>query len=115
MVFKGTGLDDDGYSGFDKKNVEIYIVSHRKLIRLPYTCLEQLLDDLEVLVTEIDGLATDYCDKATALDSIRLGYETRLIIDACRAVNLKPTDERDALIDMKHAGVVFTTIDEILR
>jgi len=139
VVFKGTGMDDDGYSGFDKNNVEIYIVSHKKLIRLPYTCLEQLLDDLDVSVTEIDGLATDYCDKATAIDSVRLGYETRLVADACRAINVNDkndprrlapeirdimnylaskhmliTDENIALEEMRRAGVIFTTTDEVL-
>jgi len=35
------------------------------------------------------GLATDYCVKATALDGVRLGYETAVLLDAIRAVDLE--------------------------
>ena len=115
VVYKGTGLDDDGYSGFDKKNVEIYIVGHAKLLPLNFSALEELLDSLDVGRDDIDGLATDYCDKATAIDSVKLGYETRLVVDACRAVNLKPGDEALALNEMLNAGVIMTTTDEVLH
>lgn len=115
VIYKGTGLDDDGYSGFDNKNVEVYIVSHGKLIRLAISTLEELLDKLDVGRSDVDGLATDYCDKATAIDSTKLGYETRLIVDACRAVNINPDDGENAILAMAKAGVIMTTTDEVLH
>jgi nicotinamidase/pyrazinamidase len=51
------------------------------------------------------GLATDYCVKATALDGVRLGYETAVLLDAIRAVDLKPGDGERALDEMVGAGV----------
>ena len=63
----------------------------------------------------IGGLATDYCIKAACLDARKIGYTVYLLTDACRAVNLKPTDEADALKEMRQAGVIFTTTDEVLN
>ena len=34
------------------------------------------------------GLATDFCVAWSALDAARLGYDTRLIEGACRAIDL---------------------------
>jgi nicotinamidase/pyrazinamidase len=53
------------------------------------------------------GLATDYCVKATALDGVRLGYETAVLLDAIRAVNLQPGDAERALDEMTAAGVTL--------
>lgn len=53
----------------------------------------------------IAGLALDYCVKFTALDAVSLGFETCVITDATRAVNLNPEDGRRALDELKAAGV----------
>ena len=53
----------------------------------------------------IAGLALDYCVKFTALDAVSLGFETFVITDATRAVNLQPEDGRRALVALKAAGV----------
>ena len=53
------------------------------------------------------GLATDYCVKATALDGVGLGYETAVLLDAVRAVDLTPGDGEHALDEMAAAGVVL--------
>jgi nicotinamidase/pyrazinamidase len=53
------------------------------------------------------GLATDYCVKATALDGVRLGYETAVLLDAIRAVDLEPGDGKAALDAMAVAGVTL--------
>jgi nicotinamidase/pyrazinamidase len=55
----------------------------------------------------ICGLATDYCVKATALDAVRLGYETSVLCDAVKAVDLEPGDGRRALDELAAAGVVL--------
>jgi len=61
------------------------------------------------------GLATDYCVKFTALDAVQLGFKTTLIEDACRGVNLQPSDVKKAVDEMETAGVVVQTSDAILN
>ena len=55
----------------------------------------------------IGGLATDYCVKATALDALSLGYETVVLRDAIRPVELEPGDGDRALAAMEGAGAVL--------
>jgi nicotinamidase/pyrazinamidase len=52
----------------------------------------------------VAGLATDYCVKHTALDALDLGFETYLIEDACRGVNLHPGDVQKALDALRAKG-----------
>jgi nicotinamidase/pyrazinamidase len=51
------------------------------------------------------GLATDYCVKYTALDSRKLEFETWLIPDGTRAINIKSGDDQRAITEMNEAGV----------
>ena len=53
----------------------------------------------------VSGLATDYCVKATALDALRLGHPTSLLVEAVRAVDLAAGDGDRALAEMAAAGV----------
>lgn len=53
----------------------------------------------------VAGLALDYCVKFTAMDAKSLGFETFLLSDATRAVNLQPEDGQRALEEMKAAGI----------
>lgn len=118
VVFKGTGNKNNGYSGFDKDNVEVFIKHRDKLLRLSFSTLEELLDSLEVGHADIDGLATNYCDKATAIDSANLGYKTRLILDACRGIPHPaeyPDSVENALKEMKEAKVEITTTAKVLH
>jgi len=58
-------------------------------------------------VVEVDvvGLATDYCDKATAMDALKLGYSVQLLTDMCAGV--APATAAQAIVDMRDAGVVI--------
>ena len=51
------------------------------------------------------GLALDYCVKFTALDAQSLGFETYVLTDATRAVNLHPEDGKLALEALRVAGI----------
>jgi nicotinamidase/pyrazinamidase len=53
------------------------------------------------------GLATDHCDRATALDGVRLGYEVTLLDDLCAGV--APDTTEAALAEMTDAGVTIVT------
>ena len=87
LVHKGTHKNEDAYSGFFGTN------------------LAELLKSRGVTAVFVGGLAIDYCVKATALDAIRNGFWTFLILDACRAVNVNPGDGDKAVEEMKVAGV----------
>jgi len=90
---KGTDPNIDSYSGF-------FDNGHRK-----GTGLADYLKDAGVTKVVLVGLATDYCVKFTALDARTLGFDTVLVVDGCRAVNLSPGDEAAAIDEMKSAGV----------
>jgi nicotinamidase/pyrazinamidase len=88
---------EDGYSGFTMRD-------SMTGQEMP-TELDRLLRDQGVERVVVVGLATDYCVKATALDAVRLGYETHLVSDAVAAVDLAPGDGAQALEEMAVAGV----------
>ena len=69
------------------------------------TELDGLLKARRIERILVCGLATDYCVRETAIDSIGLGYETSLLSDAIAAVNLQPGDGDKALAEMREAGV----------
>jgi len=96
IVRKGSH-GEDGYSGFSMRN---------PVGGLPVpTELDGTLARGGVKRLVVCGLATDYCVKATALDGVRLGYATAVLLDAIRAVDLKPGDGEHALEEMAAAGV----------
>ena len=96
VVRKGTN-GEDGYSGFTMRDP----VTGEEIP----TVLDRLLRERGVRRVIVVGLATDYCVKATALDAVRLGYETSLMTDAVAAVDLAPGDGDRALAEMREAGV----------
>jgi nicotinamidase/pyrazinamidase len=89
---------EDGYSGFTMRDP----TSGESVP----TQLDGLLRDRRIERVVVCGLATDYCVKATALDAARLGYETYLLIDAVRPVDVAPGDGDRAVEEMRAAGVV---------
>lgn len=91
VASKGMDPHDDGYSNMDAL--------------LPNG--QQLLDRLRadgITRIYVGGLATDYCVKATTLDALHSGLEVVLLLDACRAVDLKPGDGERAIAEMAAAG-----------
>jgi nicotinamidase/pyrazinamidase len=96
IVRKGTH-GEDGYSGFSMRNPA-------GGIPVP-TELDAALSRGGIKRLVVCGLATDYCVKATALDGMRLGYETAVLVDGVRAVDRKAGDGQRALDEMVEAGV----------
>ena len=88
---------EDGYSGFTMRDPVSGLETR--------TELDGLLRAAGVERVVIGGLATDYCVKATALDAIGLGYETTVLLDGIRAVDLAPGDGDRALAELAGAGV----------
>jgi nicotinamidase/pyrazinamidase len=90
---------EDGYSGFTMRDPTSGETTP--------TELESLLRDAGVERLVVVGLATDYCVKATALDALRLGFDTAVLTDAIAAVDLEPGDGDRALEEMRAAGAAL--------
>lgn len=100
---KGTDVGVDSYSGlFDNG-------------RRKSTGLGEWLKERGVTDVFVCGLATDYCVKFTALDAVQMGFKTHLIEDASRGVNLQPDDVKNAIAEMKRAGVMVVQSAELLE
>ena len=96
VVRKGSH-GEDGYSGFTMRDP-------RSGETTP-TELEGLLRERGIERLVVVGLATDYCVKATALDGRALGFDTTVVGDAVRAVDLQPGDGERALDELRAAGI----------
>jgi nicotinamidase/pyrazinamidase len=95
VVRKGQG-GEDGYSGFT--------VRDPMTGQEAATPLEGLLRRRGIGRVVVVGLATDYCVKETALDAARLGFDTVVLGELVRAVDLEPGDGERALEAMRAAG-----------
>ncbi len=101
-VHKGAN-GEDGYSGFTMRDPVTGT-------EIP-TELDALLRVRSIDDALVCGLATDYCVKATALDAVRLGYATTLLLDGIAAVDLRLGDGDRALEEMRAAGVTVVRSD----
>jgi nicotinamidase/pyrazinamidase len=99
VIRKGTG-GEDGYSGFSVRDPES---GERSA-----TELEKELRSRDIRRVVIAGLATDYCVVETVLDATHLGFETAVLRDAIRAVDLQPRDGDRAIERMRDAGAAIT-------
>jgi nicotinamidase/pyrazinamidase len=72
--------------------------------------LGDLLREQDISSVDIVGIATDHCVLATALDSVRQGFNTYVLLDYCAAVS--PETEVVAQQQMADAGVVLVTNSE---
>src|SRR5215207_1853701 len=95
IVDVGVEREDEGYSGFEKSK------------------LADLLRERDVDEVAVVGLATDYCVRASAIDARDEGFDTTVVTDAIRAVEVNPGDGARALEDMKRAGAKLVTSDEL--
>jgi nicotinamidase/pyrazinamidase len=95
IVSKATGAGEEAYSAFDGTN------------------LSGMLARQGVKRVFVGGLATDYCVKFTASDAGQLGYQTTIVEDGCRGVNLQPDDVSKALDEMRAAGVRIVNSDYV--
>ena len=90
---------EDGYSGFT--------VADPVTGDTERTALDDLLRQRGVERVVVLGLATDYCVRATALDAVTLGYDTTLVVDGVRPVEMEPGDGQRAIDEMSAAGVTL--------
>jgi nicotinamidase/pyrazinamidase len=103
VIRKGSDPGIDSYSGF-------FDNGQRKAPGLESYLRSRGVDEVYAM-----GLATDYSVKATAMDAVRLGFKTYLILDGCRGVNLHPGDVEKAVEEMKAAGVRVCSAEDLLH
>lgn len=99
---KGTDPKIDSYSGFYDNG------------KMKDTGLNAYLIRQGVKQVYVVGLATDYCVKFTAIDAAESGFETTVIADATRAVNLHKGDGDRALKEITQKGVRVIDSSSIL-
>ena len=90
---KGTDPDIDSYSGF-------FDNGHKKDTGLGRYLIKKGIKDVYLA-----GLATDYCVQYSALDAAGLGFNTHVILAACRGVEVHAGDAEKAVEEMEKAGV----------
>ena len=90
---KGEDPQVDSYSGFWDNG------------RRHATGLAAWLREAGVTEVLVVGLALDYCVKATAIDASEAGFQTTVILDGTRAVELAPGDGAAAVVALRAAGV----------
>lgn len=101
IIRKGTDISIDSYSAF-------FDNAHEKNTGLDEQLKERFIKRIFVV-----GLAADYCVKFTALDAVDCGYETFVIREATRAVNLKPKDFELAVQETSERGVKWISEKEL--
>ena len=65
--------------------------------------LQKLLDSADIEAVDIVGIATDHCVKATALDAVKGGFKTTVMLDLTAGV--APESTEAAIKEMSEAGV----------
>ncbi len=103
VFFKGTDKEIDSYSTFFDNNF------------LRSTGLDKYLHEKNIKKVYIAGLATDYCVLYSVLDATQLGFETYVIVDACKGIDLKPGNVVKSLEAMHLSGAHLITLDEALK
>jgi len=101
IIRKGTNPGIDSYSAFmenDKKTA---------------TGLEGFLRFLDIKELFLCGLATDFCVFYSAMDAARAGFDTTVLIDACRGIDIPENNVSMALDSMRNAGVKIMNTDEL--
>jgi nicotinamidase/pyrazinamidase len=67
--------------------------------------LEAYLSEQGVKEVVVVGLALDYCVKSTAIDAYQLGFDTSVVLEGTRPVNVNPEDGDEAVEEMKEMGI----------
>jgi nicotinamidase/pyrazinamidase len=95
VISKADNSDRDSYSNFEETDLKE---------RLRYQKVRRVF---------VGGLATDYCVLNTVGDALKEGFEAVLLVDAIRAVNVKPGDGERAVRKMVKLGALEARYPEI--
>ena len=101
VVRKGTSPSLDSYSAFLEND------------RATRTGLDGYLRSVGAGRVFICGLATDYCVFYSAMDSASFGFETAVLIDACRGIDVPENNIRLSITAMKGKGIRILNASDI--
>ncbi len=101
VLHKGAKTHLDSYSAFFEND------------KTTPTGLDSYLKGLGFERVFVVGLAEDVCVYFTAMDARKLGYETAVISDATRGVDIPEGNLDKARRDMENAGVSYITSAEL--
>ena len=93
IISKGTGVNDDGYSGFQNTRLHEYL----------------RMQDIENIY--VGGVATEYCVFHTVKDALKLGYKILLLDDAIRGVDIYKAEKKKE--EMIRLGATRITLEMI--
>lgn len=102
VVCKGTHVEVDSYSGFYDNQKQ-----HD-------TGLADYLKTNNITDVYVVGLATDYCVKFTAIDAVESGFNTFVIRDATKGVDMNSGDVEAAFSAMQDAGCKVIESKELM-
>ncbi|MFZ2003873.1 MAG: bifunctional nicotinamidase/pyrazinamidase [Stellaceae bacterium] len=94
VLRKGYHPQIDSYSAFREND------------RKTATGLAAYLRERSFTRVTLCGLATDFCVLYSALDAVAAGFEARVVVDACRGIDIEGSLAR-ALEEMRQAGLVL--------
>lgn len=100
ILSKGMDPGTDCYSAFEATDPN-------------HISLEFLLKMFGVTDVYVGGLATDYCVKQTVLDLLKNGFKVRLLVDAIKGVDLKPSDSSAAIDEMTARGAKKISLKDL--
>ena len=73
---------------------------------------DEIAKKLDARSYVVFGVAADYCVKEAVLGLLKYGYNVSLVTDATKAITKE--GEEKALKEMKDAGAVFTTTEDVI-
>ena len=97
---KGYNKNIDSYSAFFEND------------RCTPTDLYGYLKEQGIDTLLIGGLATDYCVFYSAIDSLRLGFKTYVVKDACMGIDMPAGSVKNAITTMTEQGAVFVSTSD---
>jgi nicotinamidase/pyrazinamidase len=103
IIRKGTTPGLDSYSAFFEND------------RITKTGLSGYLNSLEIEEVFLCGLATDYCVFYSAMDAMRAGFKTQVVLDACRGINVPEGSLESVIEEMKVHGIQVINSREIVN
>ena len=95
-----------GYSGFEgllAPDADVPMGDDEDVDDEPDVSLDDWLREREIEAVDVVGLATDHCVRATALDAVEAGYDTRVLVDLTAGVS--PETAERALSELADAGI----------
>ena len=99
-LYKGIYPQKNGYSAFEAEDER----------GLNFLNLLKIFGVKEIFVS---GLATDYCVKFSTRDAVKQGFKVKILMDAIKGVNLKPSDSGNAIKEMVRLGAKKITLKDM--